>query len=104
MRATVRVICRPELAAGFGLAGVDALAAATPGEAAAHISRITRASPNHVLLVQQDLLADGSNVPGRQDMPLVVPFPGPDRTNPEDAEATIVEILRRAIGYRVRLQ
>jgi vacuolar-type H+-ATPase subunit F/Vma7 len=104
MRATVRVICRPELAAGFGLAGMDALTAATPGEAATQISRISRASPNQVLLVQQDLLADEAGASGRQDMPLIVPFPGPDRTDPADAEATIVEILRRAIGYRVRLQ
>jgi vacuolar-type H+-ATPase subunit F/Vma7 len=104
MRATVRVICRPELAAGFGLAGLDALTAATAGDAATHISRIGRNSPNQVLLVQQDLLPEGSTVASRQDMPLVVPFPGPDRTDPADAEATIVEILRRAIGYRVRLR
>jgi vacuolar-type H+-ATPase subunit F/Vma7 len=104
MRATVRVICRPELAAGFGLAGLDALTAATTAEATTHIGRIGRTTPNQVLLVQQDLLAEGQAGPARQEMPLVVPFPGPDRTDPADAEATIVEILRRAIGYRVRLR
>lgn len=103
MRATVRVICRPELVAGFGLTGVETLAAATQDEASTQIARISRSTPDQVLLVQEDLLADGS-VPGRQDLPLIVPFPGPDRTETSDAEATIVEILRRAIGYRVRLR
>jgi len=37
-------------------------------------------------------------------LPLVIPVPGPDWTTESSAHEYIVEILRRAIGYRVRLQ
>ena len=37
-------------------------------------------------------------------MPVVVPFPGPDRSARPSAETDLVELLRRAIGYRVRLR
>jgi hypothetical protein len=36
---------------------------------------------------------------------MIVPFPPPSWAAPEEeAEAYLVEILRRAIGYRVRLR
>jgi len=40
----------------------------------------------------------------RSAMPVVIPVPGPDWTEESSAHEYIVDILRRAIGYRVRLQ
>ena len=40
----------------------------------------------------------------RSSVPVVIPVPGPDWTEGASAHEYIVEILRRAIGYRVRLQ
>jgi vacuolar-type H+-ATPase subunit F/Vma7 len=41
----------------------------------------------------------------RNPLPIVVPFPGPAwEERPEAAESYIVELLRRVIGYRVRLR
>jgi vacuolar-type H+-ATPase subunit F/Vma7 len=40
----------------------------------------------------------------RQPLPIVVPFPGPTWVKRPPPEAYVVELLRRAIGYRVRLR
>ena len=62
-----------------------------------------------IILVEQRLL---DAVPpavrravDRRPLPIIVPIPAPNWTHgPSDAEGYIVELLRRAIGYRVRLQ
>jgi hypothetical protein len=40
----------------------------------------------------------------RTARPVVVPFPGPTWRAARPAEEWVVELLRRAIGYRVRLR
>ena len=40
----------------------------------------------------------------RRALPVVVPFPGPRRGERPSAQAVLVELLQRAIGYRVRLR
>jgi vacuolar-type H+-ATPase subunit F/Vma7 len=40
----------------------------------------------------------------KAQFPVVIPVPGPKWTAESSAHEYIVEILRRAIGYRVRLQ
>ena len=41
----------------------------------------------------------------RRTLPMLVPFAGPQwAERPGDADAYIVELLRQAIGYRVRLR
>ena len=40
----------------------------------------------------------------RAGLPVVIPVPGPAWTTESSAHEYIVEILRRAIGYRVKLQ
>ena len=78
MSYRVRVLCRPPLAAGFRLAGLTPIEAQDPEEGGRRLAR--------------------------EPLPLVVPFPGPAWGPPrEGAEAYIAELLRRAIGYRVRL-
>jgi hypothetical protein len=38
-------------------------------------------------------------------LPVVVPFPAPSLQRPPgEAEAYVAELLRRAVGYRVRLR
>lgn len=62
-----------------------------------------------VLLVEQGLLEGLADAERqalmRRPTPVVVPFPGPawgERASP--AEGYVLELLRRAIGYRVRLR
>ncbi len=106
---SVRAVCAPEIGAGFALAGVPALEAADVEEGSAALRRLMAAPGMGVLLVQDsiyDALApEERRELGRRTLPMVVPFPGPawgaDVTGPE---AQIVEILRQAIGYQVRLR
>lgn len=105
-RHAVRVICLPELAAGFLLAGLPVMEAADAEHARRAIEDATRADAG-VLLVQEDLIADDAEMQPHdaQALPLVVPFPGPSAAQARGgAEAYVSEILRQAIGYRVRLR
>ena len=86
------VVCRPEHASGFRLAGLPVRAAATAEAAAAAIAGVAG------LVLLEDALQP---VRSREGV-VLVPFPGP--TWSEDAQDDrVLEILRRAIGYRVRL-
>jgi vacuolar-type H+-ATPase subunit F/Vma7 len=109
MNAQVAVVCRPEVAGGFALAG---LAPAVAGDAAAGeaaVERLLGREDLGVLLVEEAIY-DALPVElrrrlGRRPLPMVVPFPGPAwRARPEGPESYVVEILRQAIGYRVRLR
>ncbi len=109
MPYALRVLCRPELAAGFALAGLRPVEAATPEAGAAAVRDLLGQPEVGVALVEQafyDALPDElRRQVGRRPLPMVVPFPGPawiERA--EGAEAYIVELLRQVIGYRVRLK
>jgi vacuolar-type H+-ATPase subunit F/Vma7 len=61
-----------------------------------------------VILVQEGLVPD-LEVVSRQRLeagrPILVPFPAPSGgPAPDDAETYVTELLRRAVGYRVRLR
>ena len=61
-----------------------------------------------VVLVEQ-VLHDGMPEERRRALedralPVVVAFPGPRREEGPPAESELLELLRRAIGYRVRLR
>ena len=105
----VRVVCRPEVAAGFALAGLKPTEVATPEEGAAAVRDLLAAPDAGVALVEEklyDALPDElRRRVGRRPLPMLVPFPGPAWSErPEGAEAYIVELLRQVIGYRVRLK
>jgi vacuolar-type H+-ATPase subunit F/Vma7 len=105
----VRVVCRPEVAAGFALAGLPTVEAGSPQEGAGKIISLTDQPEIGVILVEdtfyEALSDDIQKELGRRTLPMVVPFPGPAwGETAEGAEAHIVEILRQAIGYRVRLR
>jgi len=105
--ATVRVVTSHASAPGFRLAGleVSACSSDTVDHEVGHILREARVS---LLLVEEPLLDAIS--PGvrrlidRATRPLVIPFPRAEWGPTVAAEERVVAILRRAIGYRVRLR
>lgn len=104
----VEVLCRPALAAGFQLSGLKPRTAGTPGEAARVIHELLARPEAGILLVEDGLF---EALPGefrrelaRRALPLIVPFPGPRWAEvAEGMDRYIAELLRQAIGYRVRL-
>ena len=109
MPYALRVICEPDVAPGFGLAGLSTIQAASP-EAGIAAVRDALASPElGIALVQESfynaLPDEVRRQLARRPLPVVVPFPGPAwAERPAEAEAYIVELLRQVIGYRVRLR
>lgn len=100
MSRDVRAICRPEVAAGLRLAGLVVLEASRRDEVPALLEG---ASDAGLVLVQQELYDRDDPVAQAAGLPVVVPFPGPAwREGAVDDH--VLEILRRAIGYRVRLR
>jgi vacuolar-type H+-ATPase subunit F/Vma7 len=107
--AGVQVICSAPVAAGFRLAGIPVLEVADPAVGVDAVRKRLQGHAEEVLLVEQGIYdalgeAEGRAL-ARRPLPLVVPFPGP-RWLPVSAtssESFIAELLRQAIGYRVRL-
>lgn len=101
-------ISSPGLSAGFALAGVPVLEATDSTDAALRIERLLRDANTSVLIIDEPLFRGLSEELRRSlhrsAFPVVIPVPGPDWTKESTAHEYIVEILRRAIGYRVRLQ
>ena len=106
MRAAVHVICRHETALGIALAGIAPIEAETGAAAAAALARLPRTS---IVLVEA-ALHDGLPTATRRQLrkdgtPIVMPFPGPAPLAAGAApEEELLEVLRRAVGYRVRLR
>ena len=100
------VITGPGSSAGFALAGVEVTPAA---DAQAAARKLEELDPRFgVVLIDQRLYGD---LPeelrrrlNRAAEPVVIPVPGPDWTEESSAHEYVVDILRRAIGYRVKLQ
>lgn len=108
MRARTRVLCTPEVAPGFRLVGLEPVEAADGADGAARLAELRSRPEVGVVLIEEDLY-DSLPQPElraleREARPLVVPFPGPVWAPPPSPEAYVVELLRRAIGYRVKLR
>jgi vacuolar-type H+-ATPase subunit F/Vma7 len=109
MTHAVRVLCRPEVGAGFGLAGLRPIEAADQAAGVTALQDLLADPQTGVVLVEESfyeaLPEELRRELGRRPLPMVVPFPGPQwgerRTAAEDY---IVELLRQVIGYRVRLR
>ena len=102
----VRVVTRPALAAGFELAGL-AVARADDAASAAEVVKRWAADPDvGVVLVDDGLYrALPRELLRRLDhqaLPVVASVPTPRWDERSEAEAYILDILRQAIGYRVR--
>jgi vacuolar-type H+-ATPase subunit F/Vma7 len=105
----VRVLCRPDVAAGFALAGVRAVPVTTAATAELRLRELVREPDTGVLLVEERLHealpVELRRRLARRPLPMVVPFPGPAwAERPDGAEAYVIELLRQVIGYRVRLR
>lgn len=102
----VEVITRPELAAGFALAGIDAARVRDAAAATEAINRVVADPGVAIVLVDQTLYdAIAREVRARWDRhatALIVPVPPPAWDRAGGADAYILDILRQAIGYRVR--
>lgn len=101
------VICRPEVAPGFRLAGLDVREARDVEAATGALSELAREAGDAVVLVQDALFTDVGRRRLRRGEapPVLVPFPDPAwEEEPAAAEEYLVEMLRRAVGYRVRLR
>jgi vacuolar-type H+-ATPase subunit F/Vma7 len=98
----------PGLSAGFALAGVPVFEATDGADAARQIDHLPDAMNVGVILIDEPLYEDLPEEVRRDlrraPVPVVIPVPGPDWTTETTAHEYIVELLRRAIGYRVRLQ
>jgi len=101
----VRVVCRPELAAGFELAGVR-VHPAGEAEAPGAVARVAGDPSVGVVFVEERLhRALPPEMRRRLDVqasPLVVEFPSPTWEGPSAAEQYVLDLLQQAIGYRVR--
>ena len=107
MTHTVRVLSRPATAAGFALAGLVAETADEVGVDTALRALLQRRDLGVILLEESlhaALAPDLRSLVDRVAQPVVVPFPGPAWRAAPSAEEQVVELLRRAIGYRVRLR
>jgi vacuolar-type H+-ATPase subunit F/Vma7 len=105
MELTVHVLCSPEVAAGFELAGLvtDPADETTAGDT---MRRLAADPSTGIVLVEErlrrSLPEDLMTRLDRQPTPLVVPFPSPSWGGPGVKEEYVMEILRQAVGYRVR--
>lgn len=105
---TVWVVARPETARGFRLAGLP-VRPATDAAGAEDVTRRLVDEPDAaVVFVQRELFDDLSEGFRRSleatSVPVVVPFPDPSWEEPGAPEEWVVELLRRAVGYRVQLR
>ncbi len=94
---------------GFALAGFVVAEARSTSEAARLLADLAQDPEVGVILIQQDfydaLPGAARRAFGRTALPIVVPFPPPQPAGEvSEVEAYLVEILRQAIGYRVRLR
>ena len=105
---TVRVILRSEFATGFELAGL-AVTRVDAAPDALHAVRQAAANADVGIVLVDDALyrALPRELVSRLDreaLPIVAPIPAARRDVAGEAEAYILEILKQAIGYRVRLR
>lgn len=117
---SVAIIARPGIATGFALAGTRCRIVEDAAAAASEVEHVLSSSSGSdggaggaddsvaVLLIESDLY---ERLPEstkrrlvRRTLPLVVPFPGPAEAVPGTSKDFVAELLRRAIGYRVRLR
>jgi vacuolar-type H+-ATPase subunit F/Vma7 len=102
------VIATSDLSAGFALTGVPVFEAIDGEDAARHLEQSVDDMNAGVVIIDESLYRDLPDelqrTLRRSTLPVVIPVPGPDWTTESTAHDYIVDILRRAIGYRVRLQ
>ena len=108
MSHRVAVVGDSSVTLGFRLAGFRPHLVESGEAAASLLTRMVREPQWGVILVQEDLMPEPAPSATRRSstgLPILVPFPRPSRERPAgEAEAYVAELLRRAVGYRVRLR
>jgi vacuolar-type H+-ATPase subunit F/Vma7 len=104
----VAVVGDPSVTLGFRLAGIRPHVVDSKESAAGLLAQMERQPEWGVILVQEDFMPEQAPAAARRSregLPILVPFPGPSRERPPgEAEAYVAELLRQAVGYRVRLR
>ena len=108
MSVELRVLSAPGVAAGFGLAGLPTVEAATPEEAVARVRELLDHPEVGVILMPEDALRrlpdELQRRAARRPLPMLVPFPAAEWRPGPAVDSYIVDLLRRVIGYRVKLR
>jgi len=108
MTTTVRVVCRPATSAGFALAGLAADRVTEGEDPRPLLTAVMRRDDVGVVLLEEaiyDALGPETRVQlDRSAHPVVVPFPGPLWEAARRRRNASWKLLRRAIGYRVRIR
>ena len=108
MSHRVAVVGDSSVTLGFRLAGFRPHVVDSKDAAASLLARMGREPEWGVILVQEDLMPEPALAAARRSstgLPILVPFPGPALERPAgEAEAYVAELLRQAVGYRVRLR
>jgi vacuolar-type H+-ATPase subunit F/Vma7 len=110
MKTPVRVICRRETALGIALAGIAPIEATTGAEAAVALAALAHTpGKGGIVLIEAALHAELPAATLRQirkdGAPILQPFPGPAPLAPGAVpEQELFDVLRRAVGYRMRLR
>ncbi len=104
-------ICREEMAAGFTLAGLEAVR--VPDAAAAREALLAAAEDreNGLVIVDATLLGeiDERTRAGllARNVPLIVPVPGRLRwqeAEQAEGDSAVAELIRRAVGYQLNIK
>ena len=102
----VRVVSRAARASGYGLAGLPVTTAEDAARATAAVARLAAEKDVGIVLVDEELHRglprDLMQRLDRQGLPIVIAVPAPRWDQRNEAEDYILDILRQAIGYRVR--
>ena len=109
MKWSVHAVATPALAAGFRLSGIATDAVDDAEAAASRLGALADDPGLGILLVEERLFSAIPDVTRRaierRPVPIIVPVPTPNWGEAAvNAEEMILELLRRAIGYRVKLK
>jgi vacuolar-type H+-ATPase subunit F/Vma7 len=101
----VCVVCRPSLAPGFALAGAR-VTVSDEASVGRELARLGEDASVGIVLVEDRLRRAIPESLARRlrvrPVPVVTFFPSPDLSGVSSAEDEVLEILRQAVGYRVR--
>jgi len=104
----VSFIGRPEVAPGFALAGFRPMVVADAEDASRRLGALLGDAHVGLVLIEaplyEGLAPDVQQRLSARPVPLVVPVPAPSWVEHAAADRVIVELLRRAIGYQVKLR
>lgn len=105
-RSGVQIICRGVAAAGFKLTGVDVQVVQDVESSGVFLDRAVEDDEVAIVITEREIydhfVADKGVQWKQPALPIIVPFPGP-QWRQEVGESHLIDLLRRAIGYRIKL-